>query len=584
MSGWLVSFAQVQPCQIRVGKRTGEDKLKRFGMQQLISLGFGLLLIVTGLIGTLGVTTSLGVQRMNRQAELDSQRALLAEHLVMLQQRQQATSRAFFLQPSADARKRFDEATRDFQATYSKLAQMTGDEQGRELLEDAGSACDAGNAVLADMFRLEENGHHADVLDKLTRSVSVSKRIRDSLDKFRNYAQGQADELAREQQRSTTRAIWLSSIAPILGILLAMVCGTVIVRVVGARVRQAQGAIDAVANRDLSGPAIEVHTHDPLGQALVALNRMKDGLSYVVRDMRLIAVQVASASVELAATAQNSAENSHTQRSQAELFATAVHEMATVVEQIAGNASAVSRAANGAAEFARQGDEAVAASVAKMEQIAAGSTAVAQSIEALAEHSQRIGQAANLIREIAEQTNLLALNASIEAARAGEQGKGFAVVASEVRRLAERTAAATAEIDGMVVAVTRQTSMTLEKTRMEQGCVNEGVALASATRQSLVHIRSSVGSVESMTAQIAAATTEQSSATQELQQTLKQIMEMVSASDVAAVDTSNACKELSQLSEHMRRALSEFVLSSADEAGGEVVPRHERTGDRRAAA
>ena len=558
--------------------------LKRLGIQQLISLGFGLLLLVTGLIGALGVTTSLSVQRMNQQAELDTRRALLAEHLVMLQQRQQATSRAFFLQPSADARRRFDEATRDFQTTYDQLAQMTTDDQGRRLLADAGSACQAGNAVLADMFRLEEAGRHADMLDELTRSVSVSKRIRENLDKFRNYAQARADELAREQHRSTTRAVWLSSTAPGLGILLAVICGTMIVRIVGARVRQAQSAIDAVANRDLSGASIEVHAHDSLGDALVALNRMKDGLSHIVHDMRQIAVQVASASVQLAATAQNSAENSHTQRSQAELFATAVTEMASVVEQIAENAAAVSKAANGAAEFARQGDEAVAASVAKMEQIAAGSTAVAESIEALAGHSERIGQAANLIREIAEQTNLLALNASIEAARAGEQGKGFAVVASEVRRLAERTAAATAEIDGMVTAVTRQTGMTLEKTRTEQGCVNEGVALASATRQALEQIRGSVGSVESMTAQIAAATTEQSSATQELQQTLNQILEMVSASDVAAEDTSAACKELSHLSERMRQELSEFILSPADIADGETGLRHEHAASNTRAA
>ena len=157
-----------------------------------------------------------------------------------------------------------------------------------------------------------------------------------------------------------------------------------------------------------------------------------------------------------------------------QMVATATHEIESSIGEIARNAECVAHAA----ETSR---------VASAESKAA--------IESLRLSSSGVGTVAELISSIATQTSVLALNANIEAARAGVHGKGFAVVASEVRKLAEQTAAATAEIQSKVAGIG----------------ADIGEAISAIDR-----IAKQIEDLSGLSHQMAAATEEQHAATKEM--------------------------------------------------------------------
>jgi methyl-accepting chemotaxis protein len=162
-----------------------------------------------------------------------------------------------------------------------------------------------------------------------------------------------------------------------------------------------------------------------------------------------------------------------------QMVATATHEIESSIAEIAKNAVDVSQAA-------------------KKSRIASAESKSA--IQSLKTSSSGVAKVAGLIASIATQTSVLALNANIEAARAGVHGKGFAVVAGEVRKLAEQTAKATAEIQAKVTAI--------------------GVDVATAMG-AIDQISSHTEELSGLSQQMASAAEEQHLATQEMAQNLE---------------------------------------------------------------
>ncbi|MFL9879993.1 methyl-accepting chemotaxis protein [Herbaspirillum rhizosphaerae] len=321
----------------------------------------------------------------------------------------------------------------------------------------------------------------------------------------------------------------------IAAIALSLCLAVWIAKIVSRPLGEALDVAKRVAAGDLTAD-IEAHSKDETGELMLALKSMNDNLLKIVGEVRTSTDTINTASGEIAAGNLDLSSRTEEQAGSLEETASAMEELTSTVKQNADNARQANQLAVSASEVAVQGGNVVGKVVSTM--------------DAINESSRKIVDIISVIDSIAFQTNILALNAAVEAARAGEQGRGFAVVASEVRNLAQRSAAAAKEI---------KTLIDNSVSKVDDG--SKLVAQAGATMDEVV---ASVKRVTDIVGEISAASVEQSSGLEQINQAIAQMDEVTQQNAALVEEAAAAAQSLQEQAGRLSVAVGVFKLGHND--------------------
>jgi len=260
-----------------------------------------------------------------------------------------------------------------------------------------------------------------------------------------------------------------------------------------------------------------------------------------------IARLVASSAQELAHQVASASDGAARQQGRVGEVVAAMEEMRASVTAVSGKAETASTLAEQTMSVAEDGRKVVDSSIAVMHRVHEQVAVLQENMDSLGDQAQGIGQIMGVISDIADQTNLLALNAAIEAARAGEAGRGFAVVADEVRKLAEKTMAATKQVGEHIRGIQQSTTTFIASTDKVAESVNESNELTTRSGRALADIVARVGESAGEVRGIAAASTLQSEVGGRITKATEEVDGIARETTQAMSQSAQAVSELSHL-------------------------------------
>jgi methyl-accepting chemotaxis protein len=276
-----------------------------------------------------------------------------------------------------------------------------------------------------------------------------------------------------------------------------------------AAVRQYAQFAARVAGGDLTA-TVAAHGREDLGELSESLNTMVSGLAEISGEIQAGVGEIGACTAEILTSVSRHTDSAGQQSAAISETSVTVNELRAAADDTALRARDVARQASESVQVSDEGTEAVSAITVAMEEIRARVDGIAQEILTLSERTQQIGAITKTVNDLADKSNLLALNASIEAARAGEHGKGFAVVADHVRRLAEQSKGATAQVETILNDVKQATAAAVRASEEGTKVVDDGLALTQRAGEGIRSLTDTIREASGAAEQIAASAQQQS--------------------------------------------------------------------------
>jgi methyl-accepting chemotaxis protein len=293
---------------------------------------------------------------------------------------------------------------------------------------------------------------------------------------------------------------------------------------------------------------------DAFNSLLESLQELLGVVSGQIRLTETIVTTVKEASAKMASGATHQS---------AELLSAVqlIQRMSIEITKVSDGADVAVAAAKRTEASAVEGTKAVEDVIVGMGTLRANVQAGAKKMKNLGDRSMEITGIVSTISRISEQTNMLALNAAIEAARAGEHGRGFAVVAEEVRKLAERTATATRDIDRLVKAIHVETTETVTAIEQQTHVVEQEAEAVGEAGQSLRRIQGASSESSAVVVDISSIAREQAQRTGTVVTAMGRITSIAKETETGATGTASTVQRLAQVAQDLQRSVAKFKVA-----------------------